>query len=233
MERKNSKLGLGIIIGLMIAAIVGLGAYFICDNYVFDKKDNKNDTGVKPTPTATPVQTISEAEAKTLGEELYKYTVNVLFAGGRLVLSTDSSEYISSDSSDKCNQGIGCMKITNWEDVSSKFTKNLISKLDYTSYRKFSRVVIIDNVAYEYDGTAPRELEKINSVSVTSKEENKIVFTIEAEFKENGGLLMDDNGNIITEHSKDTATMIIVKENNKWKVDSLVESSLLLNSNVD
>ncbi len=222
-EKKNSKIGLKILgFILLCVAVVAivmslLGAF---------KKKEKNNPNSNNNPSE--YQTIDDNsdnkldndENKKLVEEMTTYAIDILYSyrDGVSKVKLDSEGYISSKELEKCLPGIGCQKISNWEDVSSKFTNNFIGTLE--SPADGCMVIIIDNVAYLKDGLNGYALKSIDDVDVFNVEDNIISAHVSASLIGLNGIITDENGN--TKYSKEVKfiDISIIKENDTWKVDS-------------
>ena len=227
--KQGGNTGLGIIIGLLIAVVVGLCAYIAYDK-VLSKDKTEESTGPVPTatPTPTPVkEVLSDEDAKKKGEELYKYAYsNLIENNGIVEHSADSSKYLDSSKSDKCNFGIGCLPITNWSKVSEKFTDKFISTLDYskrTEKNRFS-IVMIDSVPYTIDGWVGYSLDKIESVGLLYKDKEIIRFIVKAIVIDGEGVCGEKQEPCKYEY---TSTLAIKLENDVWKIDEFTMEKVL------
>lgn len=236
-NKQNNGMMAGIVIGLLIALVVGMGAFIAYDKVLSKNKDNKENTpvatpeptstpeptatpGSTPTPTTTPVkEVLSDEDAKKKGEELYKYAYsNLMENNGIVEHSTDSSKYLDSSKSDKCNFGIGCLPITNWSKVSEKFTDKFISTLDYSKRGDKNRfsLVMIDSNPYAIDGWVGYSLDKIESVGLLYKDKETIRFIVKAVVIDGEGVCGEKEEPCKYEY---TSTLAIKLENDVWKID--------------
>lgn len=222
-QNKGGNTGLGIIIGLLIAAVIGLSTFIVYDKVL--SKD-KTEGSSEPTPTSTPEPTavpvdevLSDEDAKKKGEELYKYAYsNLIEDTGIVEHSTDHSKYLDSSKSDKCKFGIGCLPITNWSKVSEKFTDNFIATLDYSKRAEKNRfsLVMIDSVPYAIDGWVGYTLNKVESVGLLYKDKEIVRFIVKSVVIDGEGVCGENQDPCKLES---TSTLAIKLENGTWKID--------------
>lgn len=119
-EKKESKLGLGILIGLLIAAVVGLGTFIVYDKVISnDKKDNEKV--VEPTPSATPTNG-QKPKKETDTFDLSKFDGNKVINGN----SKDFKYELYDNTGDNTRLGISASLNSD--------NKSVTLKIDFSKY---------------------------------------------------------------------------------------------------
>ncbi len=202
IEKHNkSKLGLSTILALCLLVVAVV--LFITSGVIIKLKPDSSSNNV-------------ENSTVSLVKEMFGNGIELLY--GYSGYSTSIDNYISSDESDSCSYGMGCMMITNWYDNNYMFTDNLIKNLnDENDYS----VVIIEDEPYLKDGLGGIGLEKISDVKIISETKEEIQATVSAVLiMYDKGIVTDDKGNSTNARENKSTNMTIIKENNSWKIDS-------------
>ena len=219
-QKKRSKVLIIVIICVVLAVVLFLVAGALRKGNP-NERPNPNEKPNANTNTNTDNNQVS-SKNKTLVEEMFTYGMETLYGYSKVRVDTNDDtffdNYISVKDSDKCSP-IGCMKILNWEEISSKFTDNFIKDLSNTS--SGCLIVIIDDVAYIKDGLNGFTLEKINDVKILSETEDTISAKVTAYLTNgNAGIVIDDNGNESSVKETMIFNLSLVKEGSAWKIDS-------------
>lgn len=189
------------LIGALLVAVLCLGGYIVYDKIISD--NNKNNTGENTDNKETVNNVISDEEAYSIGKNLHDYGTSAAFGSEYKIVS---------------GQNLKC-EITNYEEVSSKFTKNNLvsSVVNEDVFRRFDYMLEKENGKY-YGACTPGRGSSQTYIStklqLVKKEENRIVFDAVSSYCVNGDNI---SGNCNGEQYK-TYEFIIEKENNEWKI---------------
>lgn len=133
-EKKESKLGLGIIIGLLVAAVVGLGVFVLFDKVIFDKEDDNKTNEVKPTPSSSPVVPTPSATPTTNA-----------FDGTKEINGQNGWTYDISDENYASNIGLTA--------TLNSDKKGATIKIDWSKYFETYGLSVTDNAINDYNVT--------------------------------------------------------------------------------
>lgn len=152
----------GLLIGIIIL-LLGVGSYLIYNNFK-DKNHNENQN-----------QQVEDTKVAEVVKELIE-KADSIYAG--TAFSYNPSEYIEANgASSSCNRGVGCVKITNYQEIINQyFTDQAKEELEKsTEYG----LIFINNEAYLIDGYADY-LEISNpTISIETNNETIIVASFE------------------------------------------------------
>lgn len=183
--KKKNNLIKGIIIGVVLILGIVLSVLLLNKNYSEEKMDGKT--------------VLSDEEAVNIGNDLYKQMYNVLYKSDKWEYDNEPIE---------CNYGVGCLFITNWDEVTKIFTKDYLDTLkDEEEALKYG-LQIIDDKPYLVDGYNDYENPDFNVINLEIKEEEIISFIIDSSFKDN---------------SKKEYELVLKKDGDVWKIDSYKE----------
>lgn len=161
-----------------------------------DKKNEKN--------------LLSDNEAISEGTKLYQYVVDTFLTGDN-VIKTDDSGYISKEDDSRCNVGIGCIAIKNWNEIVNKFSSEYIIKLKTNEdLAKSLGLKIIDDKAYLIDGFADYTRPALQRLTIVNKAEDSILF--------NAIVKYEDSESEIPSPETKTEKFAIRLVNNNWVI---------------
>lgn len=131
-------------------------------------KDNKKEENEK--------NLLTDSDAISEGTKLYQYVVDTFLKSDN-VIETDDNGYISKETDSRCNVGIGCIAIKNWDEIVNKFSSEYITKLKTNEdLAKSLGLKIIDDKAYLIDGFADYKVPSLQRLTIVNKTEDRILF---------------------------------------------------------
>lgn len=199
MRENKFLIVLVIILSLALAGSISyIVAMKVNNNVAVDNNDEEyteeNINGDNDNDTSEKDNTLTNEEAIAMGDKLYNDLLTYFLEN----MQTTGEGYLDSSKDNSCNVGIGCLPITNW----SIFTQ-IVSK-DY-QYNKNALerygVEMINDKPYAIDGYNDYDILDFK-LDVKSKTENMIEF----------------QNNLTTSEGKEITKLVIVKEDNNWKV---------------
>ncbi len=137
---------------------------------------------------------LPETEALAIGQKLYEDLLSYFFDN----IKYSTSGYLDSSKDSSCKVGIGCIPITNWSSFEEIVSKDY--QYNKTTLEKYG-VEMINDKPYIIDGYADYDIIDFK-LSIKSQSENRIEF----------------QNNLTTSEGKESCKLIIVKENNNWKI---------------
>ena len=210
-ENKNNK-GLIVLIIILIIMVLGLGSYIVYDKIISNKSTETNESNnTKANEGNKEEKTMSESEALTLGNELWKYAYSTYWG---------TEPAWSKHVSDTVNEHGGRENIcdTKVEDVKKKYASDFEVQSwlsDDTTCASYTVKDFVPSEACRGAGRGSLQNYKETTLTVKSIQDNKIVFIAKSEYC--GSSFCHESNETVKEIEKD---FVIVKQNDNWLISN-------------
>ena len=209
--KKNSNKGLIILIIILFIMVLGLGGYVIYDKLLTNDSKETTTSNNSENKDREEQKSISESEALTIGNELWKYAYSTFWG---------TEPAWTNHPSDTPNQYGGIENIcdTTIEQVKSKYASDFKAQSCYsdgTTCADYTIDNFVSEVACQGAGRGGIQDYKDTSLTVKSIQDNKIVFTAKSEYC--GSSFCHESNETVKEVEKD---FVIVKQNDNWLISS-------------